>query len=305
MKIGSHEIELSNRDKIFFPDEEITKGDLIDYYEKISDTFLPYLKDRPLSLNRFPDGITKEGFYQKDTPDYFPDWIDTVEIEKKEGGKNLQVVCNKTATLVYLANQGTISFHPWLSTTADLQKPDKLVFDLDPPQGDFEIVLAGAKTLQTLLEDKLGLNPFVMTTGSKGLHVVCPLKAEKTFDEVRAFAKDVANYIADNNPEMFTVETRKNKRKERLFIDYLRNAYAQTSIPPFSVRARNGAPVATPLSWDELDKKGLNSQSYTIKNIFKRLSQKDDPWKSFKKKATTLDNSIEKLNKLMEAQHDS
>lgn len=305
MKIASHEIELSNRDKIYFPDEEITKGDLIDYYEKISDTFIPYLKDRPLSLNRFPDGITKEGFYQKDTPDYFPDWIETVEIEKKEGGKNLQVVCNNTATLVYLANQGTISFHPWLSTTSDLQKPDKLVFDLDPPQGDFEIVLKGAKTLHSLLNDELGLNPFVMTTGSKGLHVVCPLQVDKTFDKVRAFAKDVANYISDSNPETFTVETRKNKRKERLFIDYLRNAYAQTSIPPFSVRARSGAPVATPLAWDELSKEGLNSQSYTIKNIFKRLSQKEDPWKPFKKKATSLDNSIEKLNKLMEHQHDS
>lgn len=305
MKIGTHEIELSNRDKIFFPDEGITKGDLIDYYAKIADSILPYLKDRPLSLNRFPDGINSEGFYQKDIPDYFPDWMETVEIKKKEGGANQQVLCNNKATLVYLANQGTVSFHPWLCTAKNLQKPDKLVFDLDPPQGDFEIVLKGAKKLHSLLADELGLNPFLMTTGSKGLHVVCPLKVDKTFDEVRAFAKDAANYISDNNPDTYTVETRKNKRKKRLFIDYLRNAYAQTSIPPYSVRARSGAPVATPLSWDELNKKGLNSQSYTIKNIFKRLSQKDDPWKQFTGKATKLDQSIEKLNKLMEDQHDS
>lgn len=305
MKVGNHEIELKNQDKVFFPEEEITKGDLIDYYEKIADFLLPYLKDRPLSLNRFPDGINKEGFYQKDTPDYFPDWIETVEIEKKEGGSNQQVLCNDKATLMYLVNQGTISFHPWLCTKSDLQKPDKLVFDLDPPQGNFEIVLKGAKTLHSLLDKELGLNAFIMTTGSKGLHVVCPLQIDKTFDEVRAFAKDVATYISDTNPDMYTVETRKNKRKDRLFIDYLRNAYAQTSISPFSTRARNGAPVATPLGWDELNKNRLNSQFYTIKNIFKRLSQKENPWKQFTIKATKLDSSIEKLNKLMEHQYDS
>lgn len=298
MKIGSHEVEIKNRDKIFFPEDNITKGDLIDYYEKISDTFLPYLKDRPLSLNRFPDGITNEGFYQKQVSDYFPDWMDTVEIEKKEGGSNTQIICNSKATLVYLVNQGTISFHPWLCTTADLHKPDKLVFDLDPPQGNFEIVVKGAKALRSLLDEELGLNSFLMTTGSKGLHVVCPIKTEKKFEDVRGFAKEAANFLADNDPDTFTIETRKDQRKGRLFIDYLRNAYAQTSIPPYSVRAREGAPVATPLGWDELPKEGLHSQSYTIKNIFKRLSQKDDPWSSFHKKATKIDNAVKKLNAL-------
>lgn len=298
MKIGSHEVEIKNRDKVFFPEDNITKGDLIDYYEKIADSFLPYLKNRPLSLNRFPDGITEEGFYQKQASDYFPNWIDTVEIEKKEGGSNTQVVCNRKATLIYLVNQGTVSFHPWLCTTADLHKPDKLVFDLDPLQGNFEIVVKGAKALRSLLDEELGLNSFLMTTGSKGLHVVCPIKPEKKFEDVRGFAKKAANFLADNDSDTFTVETRKDQRKGRLFIDYLRNAYAQTSIPPYSVRAREGAPVATPLGWDELHKDGLHSQSYTIKNIFKRLSQKDDPWSSFQKKATKIDNAVKKLNAL-------
>lgn len=300
MKIESPSVEVKNRDKVFFPVEKITKGNLIDYYEKIADLFLPFLKNRPLSLNRFPDGITAEGFYQKQVPDYFPDWMDTVEIEKKEGGTNTQIVCNNTATLIYLANQGTVSFHPWLSTTYDLQKPDKLVFDLDPPQGDFEIVIKGAKNLRTLLDEKLGLNAFLMTTGSKGLHVVCPIKPENKFEYVRDFAKQAANFLAEKDPDTFTVETRKDQRKGRLFIDYLRNAYAQTSIPPYSVRAREGAPVATPLGWDELDKDGLHSQTYTIKNIFRRLSHKDDPWNSFNEKATKLENSVEKLRKVVE-----
>ncbi|MDX1640243.1 MAG: non-homologous end-joining DNA ligase [Balneolaceae bacterium] len=298
MKIGSHDVEIKNRDKVFFPEEKITKGNLIDYYEKIADSFIPFLKDRPLSLNRFPDGITEEGFYQKQVSDYFPDWIDTVEIEKKEGGTNSQVVCNSKATLIYLVNQGTVSFHPWLCKTDNLHKPDKLVFDLDPPQGNFEIVVKGAKALRSLLEKELGLNAFLMTTGSKGLHVVCPIKPEKDFEDVRSFAKDVADYLADNNPDTFTTKTRKDQRKGRLFIDYLRNAYAQTSIPPYSVRAREGAPVATPLGWNELNKEGLHSQSYTIKNIFKRLSQKDEPWSQFNNKATKLKKSTEKLNGL-------
>lgn len=300
MKIENHDIEIKNRDKIFFPADEITKGDLIDYYERISDSILPYLKDRPLSLNRYPNGIREEGFYQKSVPDYFPGWIDTEKVKKKEGGSNKQVVCNKKATLVYLANQGTISFHPWLSTSSDINKPDKLVFDLDPPDSNFEIVIEGAKALHVLLGKKLGLNAFVMTTGSKGLHVVCPLKPEKDFDEIRDFAKKTANHLSNSHPDAYTTETRKDQREGRLFIDYLRNAYAQTSIPPFSVRAREGAPVATPLAWDELNNTDLTSQAYTIKNIFRRLSQKKDPWSQFQNKATNLDDSIDQLNKILE-----
>lgn len=300
MKIGNYDIELKNGDKIFFPESEITKGDLIDYYEKASDFILPYLTDRPLSLNRYPDGIQKEGFYQKKVSDYFPDWIDTAKVKKKEGGTNHQVVCNKKGTLVYLTNQGTISFHPWLSTTADLNKPDKLVFDLDPPDSDFQIVIKGAKALHSLLEEELGLNTFVMTTGSKGLHVVCPVKPEKDFDEVHTFAKNVAEHIAEKNSDSFTTKNRKDQREGRLFIDYMRNAYAQTSIPPFSVRAREGAPIATPLDWDELNNSDLTSQTYTIKIIFRRLSQKDDPWNHYHRKQTKLNNSIKKLNEIKE-----
>lgn len=300
MKYGSYNIDISNRDKIYFPGRNITKGDLIEYYEKISDYLLPFLQDRPLTLSRFPDGIEGEGFYQKEVPDYFPSWIEVEEIKKKEGGTIRQVVCNTEATLIYLVNQGTLSFHPWLSTTADIKKPNKLVFDLDPPKDDFEVVIKGAKALRLLLEDELDLNAFVMTTGSEGLHVVCPIRAQKGFDEVRTFAKDVAEYLVQKQPDDFTVEMRKKERKNRLFIDYIRNAYGQTSIPPYSVRALEGAPIATPLKWKELGKKGLTSQYYHIKNIFRRLAQSDDdPWSNFRQKATGIDNSREKLEEVL------
>jgi bifunctional non-homologous end joining protein LigD len=273
MKVGTQTIEIKNRDKIFFPSGNLTKSDVIDYYADIAEHLLPYLKDRPLTLSRFPDGIKAEGFYQKKTPDYFPDWITVMEVQKKEGGTISQIICNDKATLIFLVNEGTLSFHPWLSEVSDLEKPNKMVFDLDPPKRNFDLVLKGARALRTLLEDELDLTAFVMTTGSKGLHVVVPIETNFSFDIVRTYAEVISAYLTREYPDSFTTEVRKKKREGRLFIDYLRNAYAQTSIPPYSLRALEGAPVATPLSWEELDKKGLTSQTYHIGNIFRRLSQ--------------------------------
>lgn len=298
MQYETYDIDIKNRDKIFFPEKKITKGDLIDYYDKIADFLLPFMENRPLTLSRFPNGINGEGFYQKKVPDYFPDWIEVKQVKKKEGGSISQIVCNNKATLIYLVNQGTLSFHPWLSTTSDLNKPNKMVFDLDPPKGNFELVLKGAKVLRSILEDHLDLNAFVMATGSEGLHVITPIRANERFEIVHAFAKDICEYMALQEPDSFTVELRKDQRDGRLFIDYMRNTYGQTSISPYSIRALEGAPVATPLKWEELDKKGLTSQSYHIKNIFKRLSQKDDPWDYFRPKAKDINDSIEKLKEV-------
>lgn len=281
MKIGSYTVDTNNLDKVFFPDLNITKGGIIEYYDRISDHLLPYLQNRPVTLSRYPDGINKNGFYQKEIPDYFSDWIDTIEVKKKEDGSIKQIVCNNKASLIYLVNQGTLSFHPWLSNTTNLYKPDRLVFDLDPPANDFELVLRGAKMLRTVLESDFELKTFVMLTGSEGMHIVSPLKPVIDFEEIRSFAKNVAQNLADKHPDMFTTEVRKKKRNKRLFLDYLRNSYAQTSVVPYSLRAKKGAPVATPLSWDELTKKGLHARSYHLKNIFKRLSQKGDAWENF------------------------
>lgn len=298
MQYGPYTIDIKNRDKIFFPEKKITKGQLIDYYDKVAEYLLPFMEDRPLTLNRYPDGIEGEGFYQKECPDYFADWIKVMKIKKEEGGTIPQIICNNKATLVYLVNEGTISFHPWLSDASNIRQPNKLVFDLDPPKGNFDLVLKGAKTLRSLLEDELELHAFPMTTGSEGMHVVVPIRPTKEFEEVRSFAKKIAEYLSQEQSDSFTAKVRKDQRNGRLFIDYLRNGYAQTAISPYSVRAIEGAPVATPLDWDELNQSGLSSQSYHINNIFNRLGQKAHPWPQFRNKAKKLDDSIKKLEKL-------
>lgn len=278
-------------DKILFPKSGITKGDLLHYYEKAAKYMLPYMQDRPITMRRFPSGIDQTGFYQKRVPKYFPKWLDTV-IVKKEGGTLEEVVCNSEEAILYLAGQAVISFHIWMSRQDKIDYPDKIVFDLDPSIDDFNVVIDAAILLRQVLEYQLDLKAYVMTTGSRGLHVVVPIIRKYAFDQVRAFVRNIAEYIADSHPDRFTTEIRKAKRKDRLFIDYLRNSYAQTSVAPYSVRARENAPVAMPLSWEELSKPGLTARSYTIKNAFKRLSQITDPWIDYHDMAQDLDNAM-------------
>lgn len=296
MRIGNREIEISNADKVFFG-EGLTKGDLLDYYREVSETMHPYLEGHPLVMHRFPDGIEGEGFYQKETPDHFPDWIARVEV-KKEGGTVTHVVGGDAATLVYLANQAVVTPHVWLSRVADLDHPDQIIFDLDPQGEDFDVVRRGALTIRDLMDD-LGLVPYVKTSGSKGLHVHVPLDASADFDEARAFARDVAELVARRDPDRFTTEQRKKKRKGRLLIDYLRNAYGQTAVAPFAVRAREGAPVATPVAWDEVSSSELHPRRYTIENIFRRLAQKEDPWKGMGRHSRSLDGPRGRLEDLL------
>lgn len=294
---GSYRVELSNEDKVFFPDEGITKGDVIRYYQRVGKTMLKHLGGRPLTLQRFPDGIEEEGFYQKEVPDHFPDWIDRVGVDLEESDVQTQVVANRKATLVYLADQGVITPHVWLSRTGELRRPDRLVFDLDPATDDFTPVRRAARMLQRLL-DKLGLVPFVMTTGSTGAHVWTPIQRGPGFDDVRSFAGGVAECLTDAFPDDFTTETRKEKREGRLFVDVGRNAYGQTAVAPYALRPRPGAPVAAPLEWDELDRSDLTSRTFHLGNIPRRLGQKDDPWKGMGRRATSLDRSRKKLDEL-------
>jgi bifunctional non-homologous end joining protein LigD len=300
IEVGKHKLALSNLNKEYFPEQGITKGDLIEYYRRAADIMLPHLQGRPISMQRFPDGIKDSGFYQKEVPDYFPDWIDRASIQVEEDNtKQDQVVIDNPATLVYLVNQGMITPHIWLSRKDLIDYPDKLIFDLDPPGDDFEAVRQGAQLMYDIL-DELGLANFVMTTGSKGLHVVIPLDRSEDFDTVREFASDLARVMARRYPNELTVEMRKNKRKGRVFLDYLRNSYAQTSVAPYAVRAKPGAPVATPLEWDELSDSDLGSQSYNIKNIFRRLGQKEDPWKNMLAGASSIKEAREKLDQIEE-----
>jgi bifunctional non-homologous end joining protein LigD len=294
MKVGSHEITVSNREKIFFPNDGVTKGDVIDYYQKIADVILPHTRGRPISMERYPDGIGEEGFYQKELPGYFPDWVDRARVDVREEGSQLQVVCDTAATLVFLADQGCITPHTWLSRTDRLGFPDKMIFDLDPPGDDFEPVRRAAFLFRDLA-DELEMPSYAMTTGSRGVHVVIPLDRGSDYDSVRNYAQAMAESLASRHTGTLTTDIRKERRHGRLFLDTLRNAYGQTSVPPYALRARDGAPVATPVTWDELDDPGLNSRTYTIANIFRRLGQKGDPWEGIYSHAISLESRVEAL----------
>jgi bifunctional non-homologous end joining protein LigD len=287
VRVGRHDVKITRPGKILFPEDGITKQELVDYYRRIASWILPHLRDRPLALERYPDGIDKPGFFEKKVPDYFPGWIHRASVKVKEGGRTQeQVVCDDAATLVYLADQDCITPHAWLSRVDKLDHPDQMIFDLDPSDEDFRMVALAAKELRKALESE-GLSPYVMTTGSRGLHVLAPLDRSADFEEVRAYAREMSARVAKENPGKFTVEMSKEKRDKRLFLDYLRNSYGQTSVPPYAVRARRGAPVATPLEWHELDE-GVTSQSYNMGNLFKRLSKKGDPWKGIMDDARPL-----------------
>ena len=294
LTFGEHTVEVGNEDKAFFPGDGITKGAFVDYYAKVGERMLPYVEGRPVSMKRFPDGIDGKSFFQKETPDHFPDWIERLSV-KKEGGAVEHAVIRRVADLVYLADQACIEPHVWLATADHLERPDRMIFDLDPSDGNLGMIRDAARALRDVLEE-VQLVPFLMTSGSRGYHVWVPLVADAGFDDVRDFARTVAEVIVGRDPDSFTIEQRKEKRGHRVLIDYLRNGYAQTSVPPYSVRARPGAPVATPLDWDELGR--AEPRSYTIGNLLKRLGQKDDPWEGLQRDARSLDGPRKRLDVL-------
>jgi bifunctional non-homologous end joining protein LigD len=259
---GGRDVEISNADKVLFPGDGITKLDLARYYGRIADTALRHWRDRPLTLRRYPDGIDKEGFFQKNVPGHFPDWIDRVDLPK-EGGTVTYALASEPATAVYLADQGCVELHLALALADRPKHPDRMVFDLDPSDGDFGRVQEVARALRTALENR-GLQSFVATTGSRGLHIVLSL--------------DASAEVADAHPSLATTEQRKAKRGDRVLIDTFRTAYGQTAIAPYSVRARPGAPVATPIRWEEAFASDLTPDRYTIASIFRRLGLIDDPW---------------------------
>jgi len=273
---GGRDIEISNADKVLFPDDGITKLDLARYFARIADTALRHWQDRPLTLRRFPDGIDKQGFFQKNAPDYFPDWITRVELPK-EGGTVTHALATEPATAVYLADQGCVELHLSLAHADSPGHPDRMIFDLDPSDGDFSKVQEVARGVRKALENR-GLQSFVATTGSRGLHIVLPLDGSAEVDALRPFVRSLAAEVAEAHPSLATTEQRKDKRGERVLIDTFRTAYGQTAIAPYGVRALPGAPVATPILWKEAFATDLTPDRYTINSIFRRLGQIDDPW---------------------------
>jgi len=301
LKAGRKTIELSNAEKVLFPGDEITKGDLAGYYRGVADLMLPLLRDRPVSMTRFPDGITRHAIVQKNVPAYFPDWITRARV-RKEGGSLQQVVIDKPATLVYLAGQACIELHAFLSRLDRIREPDQLIFDLDPPDDHrFDDVRVCALRLRDLLSDELGLPAFVKTTGGKGLHVHVPLNPADDFDTVREFAHQVADVLASRNPDLLTTEQRKDKRGPRIYADIMRNAYAQLAVAAYSVRARPGAPVATPLSWDEVEDKNLSPHQFTLRTLPDRTRGNGPaagPWAGMARRRTGLARARAALRRL-------
>ncbi len=300
-RVQGHDIELSNLDKILYPEEGITKGDVIDYYRRIATRILPQIEQRPLTLQRFPDGLDAEGFYQQQASEHFPGWMPTYRLPRAESSERKDkvnhILCNDEAALVYLANQGTLTLHRWLARTPRYTRPDCLIFDLDPIGDDFQPVRSAALHVVDLMQE-LGMSPHAMTTGSRGLHVLAPLEPELDFDRVRAIAMSMAEHLADQHPDALTTIQRKDKRQGRLYLDVMRNAYGQTAVVPYSLRARPGAPVATPLRLEELDRSDLGPQDYHLGNIAQRLGQISDPWQDMERHAADPRNIEKALQSL-------
>ena len=278
---GDITVQIPHPGKILFPDDGITKHDLARYYADVAGRMLPWLRDRPITMMRYPDGIDAQRIVQKNVPDYFPGWIRRVEVPK-EGGVVHHAVCAKPADLVYLAGQACIEVHAFTSRADKLDAPDQVVFDFDPPDNKhFGQVRRAALWARELLDGELGLASYVRTTGGRGLHVHVALDRRAGFDEVREFAHRVAVVLAARHPDAITTEQRVNKRGDRIYADIMRNAYAQTVVASYAVRARPGAHVATPLSWNEVEGAGLEPGQFTMSTVRERLEDSDDPWHGF------------------------
>jgi len=272
-------IEFTNEDKILFSELGITKGEVLRFYERIAELLIPHLRDRPMTLQRLPDGLRKGGphFWQKNTPTYYPSWIPRIMIESEDGEPVEYAIVNDAQTLLYMVNQGTLTFHPWLSRVESLDRPDFVLFDLDPGKAPFEDVITVAKTLHRELRRE-SIDSFVKTSGKTGLHVLVPWKARGGYDEAREWARGFAERIVELLPDSTTVERSKTKRRGRMYLDIMQNVRGHHVVPPYVLRAVPEATVSTPLRWSELSS-GLHPGKYNIKTIFQRLARlSEDPF---------------------------
>ena len=290
--IDGHAITITHPDKVLFPDDGITKGELADYYRGIAPRMIPHVRDRPLHMNRFPGGIQWNPIQQKRVPDSFPAWIARATVDLQRGGTITHAMINDAATLVYLANYNMVTAHVWLSRIQAIGQPDQVMFDLDPADEDFGLVRSTALKLKDMLEE-LKLIPFVKTTGSRGLHVIAPITVGPSFDEVHLFADALAQRLAAADPDHLTTEFTKQKREGRLFLDVNRNAYAQTAVAPYAVRAKAGAPIAVPIDWSEVESDKLRPDGVGIRTVAKWMKGRDDPWKSMERSQKPLPSLIE------------
>ena len=297
-KVGSKSVPLSNLTKIYWPEEGLTKGDVIDYYKKIAPFILPYLKNRPLSLKRNPNGIVDEGFYQKDAGENAPSWIKKIDIHSASNNKMIHyIMCNDLPSLLYIANLGCIEMNPWFSTIIKIDKPDYMVIDIDPSEkNNFNQVIETALVVKSIL-DKAGAESYCKTSGATGLHVFVPMGSKYDFVQVKNFAHLIATLTVEQLPQTTTLVRSLSKRaNNKIYIDYLQNRSGQTLACAYSLRPKPGAPVSTPLLWTEV-KSGLNPLEFNIKNIHKRLEKIGDPFAPILKKGINLKKCLAELMK--------
>lgn len=295
LTVDGRELRVARPEKVLFPAAGITKLDLARYYLRVAPLMLPHLRGRPVSMERYPDGIEQEGFVQKEVPAHFPGWIDRVTVPRKAGGETTYAVVERAATLVYLADQACITPHVWTSRTPRLANPDRLIFDLDPPPAaPVARVRAAARTVARALV-RVGLAPHVLATGKRGFHVVAAIEPDSDFDTVRALAHDLAERLARRHPDDFTVAQRRASRGERVYIDVARNGYAQTAVPPYAVRATPRATVAVPLRPSELGQRRTRPDRFDIGNVWRRLARVGDVWAQIEARPATLDDVRRRL----------
>jgi bifunctional non-homologous end joining protein LigD len=292
----SREVKFSNLDKVFWPDETYTKGDLIEYYRSMAPWLLPYLKDRPVVLTRYPDGINGKSFYQKDAPGFVPDWIQTIPIWSEDTQRDIDYfVCNDVESLVYLVNLGTIPLHIWHSRIHDLTRPDWCLIDLDPKEAPFADVVKLAKTMKALC-DEVEMPSYIKTTGKSGLHIMLPLGKKLTYDQSLQLAILFSRLVTDRHPDIATTQRTISKREGKVYVDAFQNRAGQLMVSAYSVRPSPGAPVSMPIEWREVGPK-LHNSNFTIKNALKRIEKmKSDPVAAVLTEKPDLMRILERLN---------
>ena len=294
---------ITHPDKVLFPEDGITKGELAAYYETVAPVMLPHLRGRPVTMERYPAGIGKKGFWQKDVSRGYPDWLQRVEVPKKDGVVHHPIVTDPRS-LLWTANQNTVTHHVWASRVPDLGHPDLVVFDLDPSTDDVAAVRAAAIALRDLLEE-LSLPSWVKTSGSKGFHIVVPLDGKTPTGLAARFAHAVGTLLVQRAPDRLTQEFSKADRRGRIYVDTGRNGYSATFAAAYTVRARHGAPVSAPCTWEEVARGEVSPASFTLRNMPDRIAARGDPWGDLRRRGRSLKRPMDKLRAFADASQSS
>jgi bifunctional non-homologous end joining protein LigD len=287
---------ISHPDKVLFPADAITKGELASYYEAVASLMLPHIRARPITMERFPSGIDKKGFLQKDVSRGFPEWLERIEVPKKGGTVHHPLVTD-TRSLLWIANQNSVTPHIWTSRAPDVYHPDICVFDLDPSEPDPGALRAAALALRALLEE-LGLPSWIKTSGSKGFHIVVPLDGKAGFGEVSAFAHEIATLLVRRDPDNLTQEFHKADRRGRILVDTGRNGYSATFAAPYAVRAKPGAPVSAPCSWEEVVDSTAGPRTFTLRTMPARVAEVGELWSDMHIHARSIEPALDRLREM-------